>query len=688
MKKSFLFFFLCLATSLLAQEDFRKQAPTPGPAPKVEMGSYQEFKLNNGLRVIVVENHKLPRVSFQLLIDLPVLEEGPSAGLADMTGTLIARGTKTRDKATIDQTVDQMGATLNSSSSGLFTAGLSKYKAPLLELMADIVLHPTFPETEFEKLKKQTLSGLASSRDDANAISANVSKALIFGKQHPYGELITEKTIENIKLDECKGFHQYYFRPEISFLAMVGDISLAEAKQLAERYFGQWERGGILRQAFDTPGVPDKRQVAFVSKPGAVQSVINISYPVQLKPGSDDAIPAIVLNTILGGYFSSRLNANIREDKGYSYGVNSALTPDKEIGSFGAGGAVRNEVTDSAVVQFLLEMEKLRTDLVSEDELNMVKNVMTGSFARNLELPETVARLALNTARYGLPKDYYATYLENLSKVTPQDILNAARKYLQPDKAWIIVVGNKDIAPKLASLAGSGKVDFYDYYGVSLDNNHSLMPEGVDAASIIENYLQGIGGRNELAKVSNLYLSMKAEIQGMQIESTTWKKMPGKMRQKVSMGNMILNDIICDGQQLSIMAMGQKQAVDDNMLSSFMQQTVIFPELNYAREEYKLDFIGMETIRGQNAYAVQLTSPDGEQSTEYFDMKTALKLRTVTTTQGTTVTMDYDDYKPVKGNILMPFTITTSGVMPVPMIMRLDKAAINDDIDDNLFIIK
>ncbi len=689
MKNLLLLFVCCLSTSLLlAQEDFRKQAPTASAPPKVTMGAYQEFKLSNGLRVIVVENNKLPRVSFQLLVDLPMLDEGASAGLADMTGALIARGTKTRNKAAIDETIDQMGANFSSTASGLFSAGLSKYKAPLLELMADIALNPIFPETEFEKLKKQTLSGLASSQNDANTISANVSKALAFGQDHPYGKLTTEKTVDHIQLDECKGFHRYFYRPEISFLAMVGDIKLAEAKQLAEQYFGRWERGSVLRQAFDPPTLPEKRPVAFVNKPGAVQSVINITYPLQLKPGSPDAIPAIVLNTILGGYFSSRLNANIREQKGYSYGVNSTITPDKEVGSFNAGGAVRNEVTDSALVEFLFEMEKLRTQPVSDEELQMVKNVMTGSFARNLELPETVARLALNTARYGLPKDYYTNYLANLSKVTPQDIQEAARKYLQPDKAWIVVVGNKDIAPRLAKLAGSGQVDFYDYYGVSLDNNHTLMPEGVDAADIIENYLQGIGGRNELAKVNNLYLSMKAEIQGMVIESSTWKKMPGKIRQKVSMGNMVLNDIICDGQQLSVMAMGQQQPVDENMLSSFLQQAVIFPELNYAKGEYKLDFIGMETIRGKNAFTLQITTPEGEMTTEYFDMMSALKLRSVSTVQGTTITIDYDDYQSVKGQLLMPFTITTTGVMPVPMIMRLDKAAVNEGMDDALFIIK
>lgn len=678
---------LLIPAVLSAQEDFRKQAPAPGPAPKVEMGAYQEFQLNNGLKVIVVENRKLPRVSFQLLIDIPPIQEGELAGYADMTGQMLARGTKTRTKAQIDESVDFIGATFSTSASGMFGASLSKHRETLLDIMSDVLLNPTFPGDEFEKLRKQTLSGLASAKDDPNAISANVSTALTYGKDHPYGEIVTEKTVANIQPEHCMAFYQSNFRPEISYLAMVGDISLADAKRLAERYFGSWQKGAVLKASFDTPQAPAERQVAFVNKTGAVQSTINITYPVQLKPGAPDAIKASVMNTLLGGYFSSRFNANIREDKGYSYGVRSSLSPDREVGSFSAGGAVRNAVTDSAIVEFLYEMDRLRTELVPADELDMVKSVMNGSFARSLEVPETVARYALNIARYGLPKDYYATYLEKLSKVGAQDVMDMAKKYLLVENAHIVIVGNRDIAPNLERFAANGKVKFYDIYGDPMDDGNLLMPAGVDAQTIIEDYLKAIGGRSKLEAVKDMSMTMKAEVQGMAIQSVLRKKAPGKMLMTVSMSGMTLNQIKCDGQQVEISAMGQKQAVDEKTSAATKRQAALFPELNYARDGFSLEFKGIESIEGNNAYRIDITSPEGDTSIEYFDMTSGLKIRSVSSEGEVTAINDYEDYREVNG-IRMPFKMSTSGAMPFTLVMMVETAAVNEGIEDNLFEIK
>jgi zinc protease len=693
MKNTFLLIILSLLASTLlpAQEDFRSKAPAPGPARKVEMGEYQEFKLDNGLRVIVVENRKLPRVSFQLLVDLPPIQENDMSGLADMTGQMMARGTKTRSKAQIDETIDFIGATLNTSASGIFGACLSKHREKLLEIMQDVLINPAFTEEEFEKLKKQTISGLISAKDNPDAISGNVSRVLAFGKNHPYGEMTTEKTVENIKIQNIKSFYESLFRPEISYLAIVGDISPEEAKRLAERYFAGWKKGTILKDFFEAPKAPANRQVAFVNKTGAVQSVLNVTYPVQLKPGSADAIKASVMNTLFGGFFSSRLNANIREDKGYSYGVRSSLSPDREVASFSAGGSVRNDVTDSTIVEFLHEMKRLRTEPVSDDELAMVKSVMNGNFARSLEVPETVARYALNTARYRLPKDYYATYLEKLSQVTAKDVTDMALKYLLPDNAYIVVVGNQDIAPRLARFAASGKVDFYDLYGNSMENNFTLLPDGIDAETVISDYINAIGGAKTLAGVKDMSATMKTEVQGMAMQMSQQKKAPGKMAMTITMSGMTINQIKCDGNKVEVMQMGQKQPLDEKTAAATKQQAVMFPELLYKERGYALELKGIEAVDDKKAYRIDITSPDGDKTSEYFDMTTSLKIRSVSsqdTPQGpASVINDYDDYREVKG-VRIPYKVTISGAMPFPLVMQVESAAINEGIDDKVFTIK
>lgn len=449
MKYYLLFFVLTICTNIGWSQDFRKNAPAPGPAPKIEIGSYETFTLDNGLKVIVVENHKIPKLSVQLYIDAGLVPEGDKAGKIDMAGGMISRGTKTRTKAQIDAETDFIGASLSSSGSGLFGTSLKKHSDKLLTLMSDVLLNPTFPQEEFEKLKTQTLSGLESAKDDPNTISDNVGNVLTYGKDHPYGEVTSEASVLNITLDDCKMYYQVYFKPNISYLVFVGDINRSEAEKYARQYFASWQKGVQPMIKIGAPEPPTATNVMFVNKPGAVQSVININYPVDYTPNSPDNLKIKVMNTLLGGFFRSRINDNLREKKGYTYGAGSSLSSDKYVGSFSTYGSFRNEVSDSALTQILFEMERIRSEKVEQEELDLVKNVMSGNFARSLESPQTIAQFALNTYLYSLPKDYYQTYLQNLSKVSAEDVSQMAKKYIHPDKANILIVGNKsEIADK------------------------------------------------------------------------------------------------------------------------------------------------------------------------------------------------------------------------------------------------
>lgn len=673
-------------------DDFRKMAPAPGPAPKIELGSYEQFQLDNGLKVIVVENHKLPRVSFQVFVDAPEVHEGDLAGFIDMAGNMLTKGTKSRTKAQIDEAVDFMGASLNSSGSGLFGSCLTKHTDGLLSVMADVLMNPIFPGDEFEKLKKQTLSGLALSKNDPNAIAENVEAVLNFGAKHPYGNIQSEGSTDKITVDVCKAYYQTYFRPNISYLVVVGDINLDQARNMAQKYFGNWEMRPVQKLDYENPKRPDQARVAFVDKPGAVQSVIHVTYPLDLKPGSPDAIAASVMNTALGGYFGSRLMSNLREDKAYTYGARSNLNNDPLIGSFRAYASVRNEVTDSAMIQFLYEINRLRTDKMPDDELAMVKNYMSGGFARSLESPQTVARFALNTVRYNLPKDYYATYLERLAAVTADDVMAAAKKFLHPDQTYLLVVGNKPaVAEKLLPFDKDKKIEYYDPFGNLLPDEEMELPQGLTAEQVIEDYITAIGGKEAAMKVNSISTAMSADSPMGKLEITTVVQKPNKYLTTFGMNGNVVQKMAFNGENGAMEAMGQKMPMDDETKTGLKEDAVPFLEMYYAERGFKTVLAGIEMVEGKKAYRIDVESPSGRKKTQYFLTENSLKLREMEeqSGQGQTVTVvtDFADYKKVEG-VLIPHQMTITGAMPMPLKMTVTSAQVNGTIDPGTFDIQ
>ncbi|MFN9689704.1 MAG: M16 family metallopeptidase [Bacteroidota bacterium] len=459
-----LFLFLSIF-SVQGQEDFRKSAPVAGPAPKIEIGNYNLSKLSNGLQIIVVENHKLPRVSFQLFVDVPLHLENDKAGISSIAGPLLSAGTSSKSKAQIDESVDFIGASLNTSGNGISASSLTKHADVVLELMSDILFNASFPKEEFDKLIKQTLSGLSSQKDDPGAISSEISSRLRYGTKHPYGETTTEQSIQNITVLDCKNYKDEYFKPGNSYLIVVGDITNADAIAKAEKYFGAWKKGKVKAQKFVDPTPPAANQVYFYDKNDAVQTVLSLTYPLNLEPGAADITAVTVMNQIFGGGSSSRLFKNIREDKGYTYGAYSSISPNENIGFFTAGANVRNLVTDSALTEFIVEMKSIREGTVTVEELNAAKAELLGRFGRSLEQPSTIAGFALNIVRYKLPADYYNTYLQRLSAVDAAQVKAMALKYVNPDKIFISAVGKgSEIASKLARFDAENKVRYVDNY--------------------------------------------------------------------------------------------------------------------------------------------------------------------------------------------------------------------------------
>jgi len=686
MNKSKILTLLCLlffVGSGFAQLD-RSIKPKPGPAPKIQIGNYDSFVLPNGLKVFVVENHKIPKVSYHLLLDYEPVLEGENAGYVDMTGQMLRTGTTTRTKDQLDEEIDFIGATMNTSSDGIFASALKKHNEKLLELMSDVLLNAQFKQEELDKIKKQTISGLEAEKNEATAIAQRVSAAIMYGKDHPYGESATEETVSKVTLDECNNFYKTFFKPNIAYLAVVGDITLAEIKPLVEKYFGNWQKGDVPVAKYQIKGRPTSDIVAIVDRPNAVQSNISVCYPIDLKPGCDDAIKAKVMNTVLGGG-TFRLFTNLREKHSYTYGAYSSLNTDRLIGNFNASANVKNPVTDSSFTQILFEMNRLKTEKVSDDELSMIKNYMTGTFSLSLEKPETVANFAINIERYKLPKDYYINYLQNLAAINSDDVYAMASKYLKPENAYIFAVGKaSEIADKMKKFNPDGKIKYYDIYGnpVEMEKKMKPIPAGVTAESILKKYVDAIGGEKNLLKVKDLTIKMTTTMQGMSINVDTYKKTPNKLKNEVSSGAMVFQTQLFDGTQGSVTSMKGTEALKDTDLADMKIQAVMNLELYYPKYNIKTNLKGIENINGKDAYMIEVTLPSGTQSTDYYDVESGLKVRSLEK-EGET---DFSDYKDVNG-LKFPYTISQE-MGPQTMKLQVASIEMNTKLKDAIFQIK
>jgi len=684
---SFLIISFLIAGNASAQLD-RSIRPEPGPAPEIKIGEHHSFTLDNGLKVIVVENHKVPIVSFQLTLDVDPVMEQNAVGYVSFTGDLLRSGTKNNTKAEIDEKVDFIGAELSTYTNGIYAQSLKKHTETLLELMSDVLLNPVFPQDELDKTKKQAVSGLKASETDPNEISSRVGQKLRY-PNHPYGEIQTEETVNNISREKCLDYYNNYYKPNTAYLVIVGDINLKESKKFAKKYFGEWQKGEVPQHEYQFPSKTIGTRIAMVHKDDAVQSVISVIYPVNLKPGSKDAIPAYLTNQILGGgVFSGRLMLNLREDKGYTYGARSSLSTDPYIGYFQAGAQVGTNVTDSAIVEFLYEMNRMRNEKVSDKDINLTKSVSIGSFARSLERPQTIARFALNTQRYNLDENYYPGYLEKLNAVSIDEIQQMSKKYITPDNAIVLVVGDKKkLAERLKVLDADGTIEFYDSDGNPVkEETSSAIPEGVAAETVINKYIEAIGGKENLEKIEDMTMVATTSMNGMEINQTTYRKSPNKYAMITSMnGNVMMQQAFNGERGIMKGFQGEKEITGDDLENLKIDATLNL-ELKYDELGVETILESMETLNGTAAYKVKVVRPTGQVTYDYYDAESGLKLmtkQTIETPQGEiTQKQMFTDYQEVEG-IMFPFTVKISGIQNLEL--NVDSISVNDNLADDLF---
>lgn len=630
---------LLAGVQLNAQID-RTKAPEPGPAPKVEFGSFEKFTLKNGLRVILVEDHERPSVSMTVnfLVDPSV--EGDKAGVSSVFGDLWEEGTKTRTAEQLKEEVDFLGARLNTGATQIGFSSLKKYVDRMMELMADVLYNPTFPQEELDKLKEQYLGGLKMSKTSPSAIIENIGTATVFPKDHAYGDIVTEATVAAINVEDCRDYYIRNIMPNNAIMVIVGDMTLEEAQKLCKQYFGSWKKGKIQSRTWPLGKMPEGIEVVFSPKDGAVQSSIKMMTPLDIKPHADDLLALSVANGIYGGGdFSAKLMKNLRETKGYTYGAYSSVNADRFSGSFVASAEVNADATDSSFIEMRKELENMKAGDYTDEDVEKFKVLFAGSFSRSLEDPDNIASYAYQIERYGLPENYYADYLRRLEAVTREDVQNVIDKYFDPQNMYYFAVGDPSVLPGLTALDSDGKVAELDYEGKPIEKK--AVAADVTAGSIIEKYLEYIGGRQLVEAVVDATSVSEMQMMGMTATSTT-KVLPAEkcfsMVQAMG-GNPVMTMKLADG-KLSVGGVGGSQEITDAAQIEEMvgDQLEIFPELT---AEYEL--VGMESVDGKDAY--KLKYGKGEAAAYvFFDVASGAKVKTVATTQGQTLENVYVGY--------------------------------------------
>ncbi len=661
---------LAISASSWAQTLDRSQRPKPGPAPEIKMGKTETFTLPNGLKVFVVENHKLPTVSMSIQLDIRQELQGSMAGYSDFVGELLSSGTKTRSKDKLNEEIDFIGASISANAEGAIAFGLKKNQNKMMEILSDMILNSDFKQEELDKLKTQALSGLETNKNDPDAMMDNVQKVLNYTTNHPYGEVETEESIKAITLDRCKKYYDTYFRPNVAYMAIVGDITAAEIKPLVAKYFGAWVKKEVPVAMYSQPEAPLSPKVAFVPRDAAVQSVISITRPLDLKPGAADEFAAKVANTILGGGSQGRLFLNLREKHAWTYGSYSSLSSDILVGNFGAEAKARNPVSDSSVAEIIAEMNRLQTEDVDKESLQNTLNYIGGNFAISLESPQRIAQLAINIERLKLPADYYQNYLKNLNAVTAADVKAAAQKYMNPRNMNIIVVGSKEeVASKMARFGKNNIITYYDNYGNIIVPSETKSAGNVTAEDVMKNYVAALGGEKAIKSLKDIKTVRKGALQGGEITIMNFQKQGSKLKAVVNGTfngqTMNLSRTVLNGDKGYQETQGKKQELSGDDLDQAKEQADMQADLNPEKYGDKRTVKGIVQVNGADAYMVENLDKKGKKSTEYYDVNTNLLVKQVQAGEGDNpgMVMEFGDYKevPNANGYKMPFSLKMMG---------------------------
>jgi len=441
-----------IAAPAAAQNTFPTTPPALGPAPSVTPPAPVVRSLANGLKVMYVRMPELPVVSASLVIRGAGTTDDPAElpGLSSFTASMLDEGAAGRTSLQIADQLEMLGASLSTGAAwdaaqvNLYV--LRKNFPDALRIFSDVVLRPDFPANEVQRLRDERVTNLVRGRDEPGVIAANAFQALVFGARHPYGRFATVEATRGLDRARVEAFHRAAYRPGNATLVLVGDVDPAAMQPQIERAFGSWRAMGAAPAA--TAGITEPRiektTIFLVDKPGAAQSEIRIGHPGVAR-NTPDYYALQVLNTILGGSFTSRLNTNLRETHGWSYGAGSGFSMRAAAGPFSARSAVVTAKTDSAVVEFFKELNRIRTEPIPAAELDKAKRYLALGFPQGLETTQAVTAQLSELVTYGIEPAFLQSYVQRVMAVTPEDVRRVANQYVRPGQSVVVVVGDRSV---------------------------------------------------------------------------------------------------------------------------------------------------------------------------------------------------------------------------------------------------
>ncbi|MCX8050785.1 MAG: insulinase family protein [Chlorobi bacterium] len=633
-----------------------RKRPDIGQMREYEFPRYEEATLKNGLKIYVIEDHRQPTIGFRLEVRAGESFDGDKPGLSYLMANLLTKGTRKRSALDIATALDSIGAELSASTGGevltVTASGLKKHMPLLLAIFSDVVVNPTFPKEELDKLMPQVLAAIRQEKSRPMQLAMALSRMVLYGPDHPSAKRRTEESVRSITVEDIRAFHSTYVRPNnIASLAIVGDVTLKEIVPQIEAAFRRWEAGKI-EIAPPPPPKPMPRGVYFVERPGSVQSTIVLCglAPGRKDPDYEKLDLAVEL---LGNGFSGRLFKTLRETYSFTYTPYAFLTQGKYFNRFVAGADVRTPVTDSAILVLRREVEKVANEPATDEELNVIKQNVLGNYQMNFEQPWFVASLLQSAHYLEVSEEFMKGYPTRIAAMSPYDALSAAERYLQPRNWWLVVVGKPDIAKELERW---GDVYRYD---LDLKQIGSAQPESVSmsVAELLRRYTDALGGEQKLRSVQTIVkessVTLNAGGQQFDGSSTVKQKAPNKLYQRLSLP-VVQQEQWVDGTNAWIKQGPQApQPAPDRIAPEMLDRATMFYVTKLPQLGYQCSIVGK-----RNGAIVLRATKNGKETRFYFDEKTFLLRRTDyqqgnPDEGGITMSEYYDDYAPVEG-IMLP----------------------------------
>ncbi len=660
--------------------------PEPLAEKEFVFPKYTESNLKNGIKVFLIEDNEQPTFSFRILIPGGSAFDADKPGLAELTAEMLTKGAGKLTALQIAQKLDGVGANLSVTAYPEYFVisgnSLVKHIPLLLDILADVLLRPTFPEEELDKLKPRVIAAIRNEKSRGSSIANALTKKVIYGGQHPYGARKTEESISKITIDDIKTFYQKYFKPDWASLVITGDVNLKEIIPLFDKAFANWKKANIPPLTFP-PTNPSPLGVYFVERPASVQSSIVVSTPtVEIKHPDYETLDLAA--SIIGSGFAGRLFRTLRETYSYTYTPFGYQTSSKFANRFACGAEVRNAVTDSAIDVIKEQLNLLATEPPSEEELNRIKKVEIGHYLMSFENSDFISSLIQNAYFNGIPLADLKSYPKRVQNMTPYDIQKAAKKYMHPNNSYIIVVGNPEVKSKLEKF---GKIFEYDADLNPISGEKARMEKvSLEPQELIERYLDARGGKAFVENLQTISIEGKATLnfQGQVVNGTMLQKTksPTKQYQKFDFG-MFENELWVNQNEAWSRVQGQTEKLERKEFDKVLFDIAINKEIDKLGKYFQINLLGKQG----NQILVKFTTQNGFDATAYFNTSNYL-LEKIESTEDTPqgpipITTTMEKWEKV-GNYYFPMVVKNTN--PMFNIEVENTYQLNLPLDDSIFV--